>query len=653
MAKQSAVNTKQVQKLKEKAKLAAEKRLKLVRKAQLKAIKQVEKDEKFLIKLSNNRRLLKAAHSISDIKLVGRTANQAFISYSPTTISGSIASGDSSSIGNFINNYKLQKELMNHKARFGNQLINFKNKTSISSSDSAYAASSISSTSGYLSSSSNASNIFNSAANQPSRQPKYSDLVALNSSDIKTALSTSGPQRISLKSGSTVEARLRAVGSGVSRKVQLRRMLQGSSSDLTSSMVDELLQVEKLDSDKKGGNKLCNVQPAIKLKLNSDTQQNKPETGTGSKNAESNAIKWPPAPTMTRAVSEPDFGAALRLKKSKEEEEEDDDGEVDEQDEDDIGKRNPTFGSSESIEETKNGRIKRTCEKQSVTFSTASESNQKDNPGCGRDESQNRLLTRCLSQLKLRHEEITKRQTEEGELIKSNPSAPANSRQPQLAIFAGSNNSSDELIQHQLTAGQFPIRPSTIKQHQQGGKMQLIHSMPTNGNGQTNKSAASVSDSIGSASSLAQRDMKFTESSESDSAKSSSVYSQYSSTNLSTDSANCPKKVQHSNVNYLPVIQDLDAQQMRLDNDRQLENGEGGDGENIDSFLVANCLQDLTDVFEKERIDLDALFLLTEEDLKSLNILLGPRRKLMKAIEERKRLAAVMRPMFVMVDTSL
>lgn len=55
-------------------------------------------------------------------------------------------------------------------------------------------------------------------------------------------------------------------------------------------------------------------------------------------------------------------------------------------------------------------------------------------------------------------------------------------------------------------------------------------------------------------------------------------------------------------------------------------------------FLYAHGLKEYYDIFECEKIDIDALMLLTEEDLVSLGIPLGPRRKLMNAIHQRKHL---------------
>lgn len=55
-------------------------------------------------------------------------------------------------------------------------------------------------------------------------------------------------------------------------------------------------------------------------------------------------------------------------------------------------------------------------------------------------------------------------------------------------------------------------------------------------------------------------------------------------------------------------------------------------------FLYAQGLRQYYDVFEAEAIDIEALMLLTEEDFVSLGIPLGPRRKLLNAIRQRRKL---------------
>jgi hypothetical protein len=47
-------------------------------------------------------------------------------------------------------------------------------------------------------------------------------------------------------------------------------------------------------------------------------------------------------------------------------------------------------------------------------------------------------------------------------------------------------------------------------------------------------------------------------------------------------------------------------------------------------------LSEYVNCFVSEQIDLQALMLLTEDDLKSLGLSMGPRKKLLKAISDRK-----------------
>ena len=57
----------------------------------------------------------------------------------------------------------------------------------------------------------------------------------------------------------------------------------------------------------------------------------------------------------------------------------------------------------------------------------------------------------------------------------------------------------------------------------------------------------------------------------------------------------------------------------------------------LQRFLVANNLSSMHPVLESEQIDLEALMLLTEADIGALKLPLGPKRKLMNAIANRKR----------------
>ncbi|CAK1595898.1 unnamed protein product [Parnassius mnemosyne] len=57
----------------------------------------------------------------------------------------------------------------------------------------------------------------------------------------------------------------------------------------------------------------------------------------------------------------------------------------------------------------------------------------------------------------------------------------------------------------------------------------------------------------------------------------------------------------------------------------------------LERFLIAWGLSQYVQKFKDEQIDLDALMLLTESDMKSLGLPLGPYRKLVTAVQERKQ----------------
>ncbi|KAH6942530.1 hypothetical protein HPB50_006955 [Hyalomma asiaticum] len=53
-------------------------------------------------------------------------------------------------------------------------------------------------------------------------------------------------------------------------------------------------------------------------------------------------------------------------------------------------------------------------------------------------------------------------------------------------------------------------------------------------------------------------------------------------------------------------------------------------------FLAAHGLAEYVDLFSREKVDLDALTLLGEEDLKTMGVPLGQRKKLLRAVEQRR-----------------
>ncbi|XP_041978278.1 Usher syndrome type-1G protein homolog [Aricia agestis] len=70
----------------------------------------------------------------------------------------------------------------------------------------------------------------------------------------------------------------------------------------------------------------------------------------------------------------------------------------------------------------------------------------------------------------------------------------------------------------------------------------------------------------------------------------------------------------------------------------------------LERFLTAWGLSQYIQKFKEEQIDLDALMLLTESDLKSLGLPLGPYRKLVTAVQERKQALSHPGPM---IDTAI
>jgi hypothetical protein len=57
----------------------------------------------------------------------------------------------------------------------------------------------------------------------------------------------------------------------------------------------------------------------------------------------------------------------------------------------------------------------------------------------------------------------------------------------------------------------------------------------------------------------------------------------------------------------------------------------------VNKFLVSAGVSEYVDKFVEQRVDLDALFMLDDQDLISLGLPLGPRKKLLNAIEERTK----------------
>lgn len=57
----------------------------------------------------------------------------------------------------------------------------------------------------------------------------------------------------------------------------------------------------------------------------------------------------------------------------------------------------------------------------------------------------------------------------------------------------------------------------------------------------------------------------------------------------------------------------------------------------LEVFLASQMLDEFLPVFMREKIDLDALMLCSDEDLQSIQIELGPRKKVLNAVNKRKQ----------------
>ncbi|XP_062954757.1 ankyrin repeat and SAM domain-containing protein 4B [Cynocephalus volans] len=77
---------------------------------------------------------------------------------------------------------------------------------------------------------------------------------------------------------------------------------------------------------------------------------------------------------------------------------------------------------------------------------------------------------------------------------------------------------------------------------------------------------------------------------------------------------------------------------------------DGGDATPLEVFLQSHYLEEFLPIFMREQIDLEALLLCSDEDLQSIQIQLGPRKKILNAISRRKQ---VLQQPGQLVDTGL
>ncbi|XP_073399122.1 ankyrin repeat and SAM domain-containing protein 4B [Dendrobates tinctorius] len=81
---------------------------------------------------------------------------------------------------------------------------------------------------------------------------------------------------------------------------------------------------------------------------------------------------------------------------------------------------------------------------------------------------------------------------------------------------------------------------------------------------------------------------------------------------------------------------DVDDNRAWIVDDLELDTEE--ESSSLQVFLASNGLLDLHVTLLREKIDLDSLLMCSNEDLQSINIQLGPRKKLLNAVDKRKKI---------------
>lgn len=91
---------------------------------------------------------------------------------------------------------------------------------------------------------------------------------------------------------------------------------------------------------------------------------------------------------------------------------------------------------------------------------------------------------------------------------------------------------------------------------------------------------------------------------------------------------------QSCNIIFFKSFSITESSTITSDEENEAEESAYG---SLERFLTAWGLSQYVQKFKDEQIDLDALMLLTEGDMKSLGLPLGPYRKLVTAVQERKQ----------------
>jgi len=97
------------------------------------------------------------------------------------------------------------------------------------------------------------------------------------------------------------------------------------------------------------------------------------------------------------------------------------------------------------------------------------------------------------------------------------------------------------------------------------------------------------------------------------------------SPSLDEDSIGSALSLQERNLQELP----WEEADVGLDEDME------PDSSPLETFLASQSLSEFMSIFRKEKIDLEALLLCSDQDLTSIHIPLGPRKKLLDACKRR------------------
>lgn len=668
ISRQSAVNTKLVQKLKQKARVSFEKRQKQVKKAQLKAIKAAEKDEKYLLKLSSSRQLLKSAHSISDIQLVGREFCASLSACRASSSRDAAQSDELKTVG------ILRKPHPATTAAAASSLTGSTLATSIASSFSFAQLKSPGAAS--LFSPSAAKSVTGSGKlakhNSHQTQPKYSDLIGVatcgslvcrsptatkesshnkmpaacdnkhlvtttsTSSSSSSSMSMSMSTNSSLASSTTITSdydsnqsknststnKWREFGGGVSRKLRMRRLVLAS------------LGTGSHSNNNKSTN--CQQQTQTKTKISNATQQ------TQNNLVQTNKLldkQTKTQTTITRAQSEPNFEVAMyrqvrssSILSSVSSSSSSSSSSLSEDDANNIDDCNTTKHDdthSDATDRSKLPHVDRTVDlvcgrKVNVDPNNNATDAQEASSNSHFDKQSNRPI----SSAKLSPKQASIAQAKHSAAIKCNNSTTSSC----ISTAVSNNNSltagncsqqaqkpkvyfsnSDELIQHQASVGKLPLKPSLIK------RLNTQQLQPLER--------------------LMQRHIKATNSPPHPSPSSSlSITSDSKRDSTSSSPLACPDLgKQASKNNHVPSKQEV-PQASCFGTQASKHHYQADVGQQaVESFLAANNLSELSEMFAQERIDLEALLLLSDDDFRSIGILLGPRRKLLKAVDEYKR----------------